>query len=357
MDWFPRNRLRRNIYTIVFAAYAIVVMMFFHAVNMKRDVRYHELRPMMTGKVNDTRKLRMRRVKSWTPLDSEPKDTLLIYIHIPRTAGSAFKKIVNNLHGPYRGLWYPTKPSHIYPGCQLHHADGGKYCSYSELNTCVQGRRIQSEIENIHTKSQVRYATVIRDPVDRVLSEYVAWRATEEQNPGWDNNLGDRAYYHNNLTEWVLAVNNTAHNRQVKSLADLGNTDFLRSFGSQCANQNAAKDIGYWQNYTLMNEDEGLLDNVIANIEENFAFIGLAEDLKHSGEQAKLILRDDVEYDAGWAEPKRPSTSVPEVGDDVRRLILSRNSLDARLYQFIKKKMTSTRYVYLVKKKDKGGKR
>ena len=53
-------------------------------------------------------------------------ETLLVYIHIPKTAGSTFKKLINSINTDLTD-WYPGKGTNSWnsPGCLDAHKYGG----------------------------------------------------------------------------------------------------------------------------------------------------------------------------------------------------------------------------------------
>ena len=129
------------------------------------------------------------KILPWPKLNSDPKTTLLTYIHIPKTAGATFK---NNLHfrviNPsqrhkiknrkiFKNFFPPQRlSSWSHPGCGRFTVESGIHCGYSELNDCIGKRRgfFLSRFDGVENVTN-RFLTILRDPVERVISEFVWW--------------------------------------------------------------------------------------------------------------------------------------------------------------------------------------
>ena len=87
----------------------------------------------------------------------------------------------------------------------------------------------------------------------------------------------------NSLKTWAYAEHNSAYNRQAKSLVYY--PDLVPPFEdggwSECHNLDATRDLEYWTEkkggYDKINISDELARNMIATIEEKFAFIGITD--------------------------------------------------------------------------------
>lgn len=206
----------------------------------------------------------------------------------------------------------------------------------------------------------MKYVSIIRDPVERVISEYFWWKSGKRisHSFAWPAELKKVAYEnHGNFTKWILHENNTAHNRQFKTFLDVGAVGdnygldgVLNTDVSDCANINSTKYLRFWKKFS--EERGGLLESgslendlktsVLNTISENFLFVGLTEKMDSSEDVfskiAKTRLGKKREKPKGWVDPKTVwhESTKSEVTDFQRSLIRERNRLDIFLYEKMK---------------------
>jgi hypothetical protein len=112
------------------------------------------------------------------------RDLDLIFLHIPKTAGVAFRGLVSDHYGENRVfLDYAESPANPISPCNLDPA--GYY------------RRVQSDVAEIVRNKRVVYghfpilkyrgcdafcATFLRDPIERALSQYYFWKYYQANN-------------------------------------------------------------------------------------------------------------------------------------------------------------------------------
>ena len=201
-----------------------------------------------TNKNRPKSKNNFQNVTPWRQLITEPIETMIAFIHIPKTAGSSFYKLINtDKYGKSMRLRYQNiYPSKFYkntgsgkkgdpeswnsPGCQFEKQHGGTHCSFSELEDCFDKRYVE-------TVANVKYMTVFREPVRRVISEYFWWRnkvcencprkvrkfrgemcGLKDKDQNWPDDL---CRVSGNFTAWLLSPVNVAHNRLVKSVMSM----------------------------------------------------------------------------------------------------------------------------------------
>ena len=113
-------------------------------------------------------------VQAWQKLNNS-SDLLLTFIHIPKTSGSSFFNTVREAAVTADIKIFPNhQNSFNSPGCRKNREFGGTHCSFSELNDCFVTKRAQIGYENLQNPTN-KYFSIIRNPIDRVISEYFWW--------------------------------------------------------------------------------------------------------------------------------------------------------------------------------------
>jgi len=169
---------------------------------------------------------------------------IFFFIHVPKCAGwetwQAIKEIANAGHVCERPepvvLWPPGK-SWRNAGCASGGNSMGIHCSLSEISDCYEsgnmqrvdkGHCVEKEwvmgkkdrpVYHVYPIRTFKFITVLREPVDRVVSEFYWWKPWPLE-PAWDQPL-HRASSQDNLTAWALSPHNNAHNRMTKQVAFL----------------------------------------------------------------------------------------------------------------------------------------
>jgi glycosyltransferase involved in cell wall biosynthesis len=218
----------------------------------------------------------------------------LVFLHIPKTAGTSLRSVVTKVYGKYGVV-------SLYP-------------PFSEAELEDARRRLASASAlighldfGIHRRLDIdaRYVTLLRDPVQRVLSLY----GHMERNP-------QTTYYKQirdgmRVREFLDAFGHQANNHMVRILSGYGGAGFL--------------------------DDESVLRQALDNLERHFAFIGFTEEFEKSLQALARCL--------GWsrvpeiphlnAAPKRaPHTTDEETLEVIRRY----NRLDQRLFEWAREK-------------------
>ena len=298
---------------------------------------------------------KMAATKPW-PYFTSTNTTILPFIHIPKTGGSSFwlklKQKIGSSSPKIKNILYPPKnfKSFNSPGCKKGKSFGNTHCGFVELENCFnQG---WAEIKN-HYMSR-KYISIIRHPVQRVISEYYWWKS-RNCNPAWSESLcQDRE----NFKNWILNEENTAHNRQVKSfygdINDLDQPDhkIYATTNVQntvsCLNINStATFLRFGRNVTDLNQNFQILKSVIENLERNFIFVGLSSHITISVDLLKNILTgQETPHSLPRKRTKRAfhrSKNRPEFFDlELLKLIAERNQLDMKLYGYVLTKFRNT---------------
>jgi hypothetical protein len=242
----------------------------------------------------------MRRTKKY---DREKE--VLIYMHIPKAAGSTFNEILQKEYGArfkrtddYDTLndWKRLRVSYDSPGYPL----------------CVTGHFWYGVHEYIPMKST--YITMFRDPVERIMSKYYYIRRSP------DNHLYNEVVGKNlSLEEYVKAdldIPLDVRNGLIRYLLDY--------------NEYFSKE------YTVTRAD---LNKVIERLDNNFSFFGLAEEFDASLAILKKIFDwgdQNLRYELKNVTENRPKKS--EISPRVISIIENQISYDLELYDYVKKR-------------------
>ncbi|CAK0835635.1 unnamed protein product [Prorocentrum cordatum] len=277
--------------------------------------------------------------KDWGPL----RDLTLVNFHVLKTGGTSFW-VGTAPHLPKKfPLNANEQSSRLHKGCASSIAG---HCSLPELQNCIGNG--WSPVQGRHA-----YITILRDPVDRVMSEfYFLAKVPDLRATNWCPELQrivdpmqERKVLEkpslDHLTEWVMSRFNHAHNRQTKQIVAP-----IKPFKQKrpiCLNRDVPWYYELWLGATgheretleeALNEDSSLVERAKEELASNFAFVAILERLEES--QAALarllgieagLLRTRVH--AASAKPRR--RDVPE---EVLAAIEGRNRADRALYEF-----------------------
>ena len=277
----------------------------------------------------------------WKKLDLNPEKSTLVYIHIPKTAGSSFKKRIDKINTKYE--FYPNSRTQSWnsPGCRKLTKFGGTHCGYSEIKSCIDSHQATLNYSRIQN---IKYFSVIRDPVERVISEYFWWKDKEAF--AWSDSLKNSARK-GNFTEWILNPENSAHNRQFKSFVNFEDIGHPKNYSQDCLNIRGNWWVKYWDRKNEMVSENELIFNVFENIEQRFGFVGVLEDMNESLKLLQFIMNgNDGELKTVEKHDKSKllhKSIKSKVSVFQRRLIWERNKLDIKLYDFVKKKCSLTK--------------
>jgi hypothetical protein len=123
--------------------------------------------------------------EAYSPTD--PKGPTKLFLHIPKTGGTAFRSLLRKSLSPSERLMIYAHPPGI-PAEWFHLLTEAQIRQFH----CVFGHFFFGLHENLPT--ECRYATVLRDPVQRVISHYFHHRRTGQLGaaPSWPTN-GEQA--------------------------------------------------------------------------------------------------------------------------------------------------------------------
>jgi galactose-3-O-sulfotransferase len=220
----------------------------------------------------------------------------LIFIHIPKSAGTTLNSIIIWEYSPF----------------QIVSVDGRfPQWSFRRLTRWKPDRLNRNDVFTGHMPvgldrflaRQSTYMTILRNPVERVISEYF-YRIGRKSHP-----LADRHIKGFSLSDYVEKL--PYANVQTKLLAG-GNPDYDFMAGT-CS--------------------EAMLETAKRNLAEKFSLIGLTERFEETLALCKIIFGWKVEHYAALrvtqGKPKEKAVTA-----DLRELIAEHNRFDVALYEY-----------------------
>ncbi|MEQ8767263.1 MAG: sulfotransferase family 2 domain-containing protein [Planctomycetota bacterium] len=228
----------------------------------------------------------------------------VLFLHMPRTAGTTLRSLTQRQYEPNQvfSLYTELTSDRIE---RIHECPP----AWLEQVSLVLGHFRFGLHERL--PGQPVYFTMLRDPVDRVISDYHYILS----NP-------DHAYHHLvkgrglSLEDFVRSEDfHFTHNGQARGLAGLG---AVRDRSQLPSDERAA----IWQ-------------TAMSNLEEHFVFLGLTEEF----DKSILIFQDRLGWKTPYYEVKNVNTSRPRrdpVPESVRSLIAEANAIDIELYRWAK---------------------
>jgi hypothetical protein len=229
-------------------------------------------------------------------------ENTVIFIHIPRTAGVSLDAILERQYNPAKiySLYSQEKRD------EFNKLSDHQKANIQLLNGHFLSYGIHERLPNPST-----YITMMRDPVDRVISHYYFVRRSPNH------------YLH----EIVMSKNMSLQDYVGSELSIEINNGQTRLLAGLKENPG----IGIGKGFPEM------LNRAKKNIEDNFAVVGLTEEFDKS-----LILFKKA---LGWSETfylKRNETknrkAVKEIPENVINTILEYNDMDIKLYNYAKER-------------------
>lgn len=214
-------------------------------------------------------------------------NSTVIFLHIPKTAGTTFHSLLTYLYVGRNSHWTPV--------------DDPKGESLHSLNARQRERLdlLRGHVDyGVHEKlpRPAQYITFLRNPIEHVRSQYRYYREQCGEDTAWGAPI----------EEILLDDSVRLDNQQVRKLSGIGNEK------QECTH--------------------GDYKRAIENIKSDFIAVGLTERFDES-----LILMKQL---LGWNRPLFYSSAKVRArraspGKELRKLILETHQYDKRLYQWV----------------------
>ncbi|KAI8772438.1 heparan-sulfate 6-O-sulfotransferase 2 [Biomphalaria glabrata] len=287
------------------------------------------------------------------------KSDVMVVLHIQKTGGTTFEtylvrhtnvkppchctKMVSNYKSGQNKLISDSEANRDVCTCLNdkgqdwminRHATGwvcGVHADFTELTDCVD-TWFNSQ-DNEHRERRYHYVTLIRDPVIRFISEWLhvrrgaTWKECRLHCDGRDASLAEVPFCFDHGTwagvsfeEFINCSSNMAFNRQTRMLANLSLSD--------CYRLNSTK--------TQKERDEIMLQSAKQNLMKSFKFFSPLEYI----EEGQLLFEQTF---LGFSFTRKmtckkysAATNYAVLSEKHWDLVVERNLLDIRLYQFAK---------------------
>jgi hypothetical protein len=276
----------------------------------------------MKNSLQNTKKIKLmdRPFAVKTPFKLKP-DERLYFLHIEKTAGRSFSQLIESFYTPQDTLIVHPKRIEGIGQAELlqYHLYTGHY-GYRFLDLFPETKPI--------------WVTMLRDPVDRVISNYYFWRQQAklaiENEVELTRDIALTLEY--DLYTYLIRPITTppVHNRQARYLFDDATT------------------ISEKFDQTL---SDNILETIKQRLTEECTFLGITE---RYNESARLLY-----YTFGWRPYRmvhkkeinvtKDRPKINEIEPKIIDLIVEQNQLDIEIYQFAKD-LFSTRYDTMIQR-------
>jgi hypothetical protein len=244
-------------------------------------------------------------------------EKVLLFLHIPKTAGSSVTRVLYRQYATpdyfeaengwlCAGIYY-------YPGEGFFKPPGGGF--FPEVIEALERSPVRAVVGHfsfgIHRfiPSECTYMTILRHPLDRVVSLYYHLRRWPHKAVDYPGESAIPFTHETTLEQFITEF----------QLRELDNDQTRRIAGIEPPFGGCSPEI---------------LTQAKENLSSHFAVVGLMERLQETLSAAAEILcwRDDPTPPHRLVNDQRPAASA--ISDEARDAILARNRLDLELYSF-----------------------
>lgn len=228
----------------------------------------------------------------------------IIFLHIKKTAGTTLRNIILRNH-------HPSETFIIDHAFGYHHLHDLKNLSpHSKKNIKMVTGHIPFGIHK-HIPGKSTYITLLRDPVDRVISYYY-------------HILKHLDHYQH---QWLKANKIT--------LAQFARSHNIKEIGNAQVRQIA----GIWDNPNQkhLNQDD-LLKKALENIEKHFLLVGITELFTES----LVLLKEKLHWQDCRFIPMNINSNrlrKEDISSEIQTIIAETNALDVQLYDYAQKQL------------------
>lgn len=285
--------------------------------------------------------------------------TIHVFVHIPKSGGQSFFDVINREYD--RAGYTNASNLFLFPETGFSHAShgcvdpskrvAGTHCGVSEIHDCITSNRAIRNHQRIiydHESTKLKFITILRNPVKRVVSEYFYWKPCKSNSLiPWGEQLCQDA---NSFESWLGSPSNVVHNRMVKQLVMLPRMSEKRVVPAHCTTFHFANVHEYFRNYyniskdaknprrviaaveNRINEDKSLLQNAKRVLREEFFFVGFQDRMENSTVELLSALQINK---TAIRLPHIHSTGVmPRIDEKSAAAIRRKNELDVALYRW-----------------------
>jgi hypothetical protein len=236
-----------------------------------------------------------------------PPGSPIIFIHIPKTAGTAFSHYLTvNCGAPQKVM----------------KAFYGDYSIYDGVTDApvILGHTIYREM--LARFPQASFVTWLRHPLQRVISQYKSWHNPKNLHAHWKEHAKrDHSFDH------IYFTQNASFD------------EFVASKDTRLLNNITNTQSGILSSSNRSRFRREVLESAKENIEQNFKFFGIVERFDESIRVFKATFDWKAAFKDDDSTANRSERCLIEPSEQSIQTVMARNDLDMELYEFAMKLM------------------